>query len=97
MTEFEYDPAKNDANLQKHGIDFDQARRIWQDIVVEFQDSRFNYGEQRMIALGRIDGRVIVAVYTWRGKARRLISARKANSNERKIYQAALAGTSGDA
>ena len=50
-------------------------------------DSRFIYGEDRYLALGRVDGRVLNVVYTIRNDAIRIISARKANSREVKKYE----------
>lgn len=88
---FEYDPAKNAANRRNHGIDFDDAAKIWLGPVFEFEDTRYDYRERRLIALGSVEARVIVVVYTWRGVNRRLISARKANGHEREIYQEAAA------
>ena len=85
----EFDPRKNASNLAKHGVDLATAGRIWEDYVVERIDDRVNYGEMRFIALGVVEGRTLVVVYTWRSARRRLISARKANGNERKIYAAA--------
>jgi uncharacterized protein len=88
---FEFDPKKNRTNRAKHGVDFAVAGRIWDDYVFEQEDPRRDYGERRFIALGAIEGRVIVVVYTWRGARRRLISARKANTDEQEIYRAARA------
>jgi uncharacterized DUF497 family protein len=87
----EFDPRKNASNLAKHGVDLAMAGQIWEDYVVERVDDRLDYGEIRFIALGAVEGRTLVVVYTWRGARRRLISARKANGNERKIYAAARA------
>ena len=50
-------------------------------------DSRFLYGEDRYLALGRVDGRVLTVVYTIRNDDIRIISARKANSREVKEYE----------
>lgn len=93
----EYDPAKDRANRHKHRVGFDDAARIWEGPVFEWQDRRFDYGEQRFIALGLVDRRVVVVVYTWRGPRRRLISARKANRHEQQIYRTALADFGGQA
>jgi uncharacterized DUF497 family protein len=88
---FEFDPKKNRANIAKHRVDFATAARIWEDYVFEREDERRDYGERRFIALGAVEGRAMVVVYTWRGSRRRLISARKANGDESKIYGAARA------
>jgi hypothetical protein len=88
---FEFDAKKNRANIAKHRVDFAMAARIWEDYVFEREDARRDYGEKRFIALGAVEGRALVVVYTWRGSRRRLISARKANGDESKIYRAAQA------
>jgi len=88
---FEFDPKKNRDNVAKHRVDFATAARIWEDCVFEREDARRDYGEKRFIALGAVEGRAMVVVYTWRGSRRRLISARKANGDEGKIYRAARA------
>ena len=91
MAEIEFDPRKSRANLEKHGIDLPTAARIWDGAVIEWEDDRRNYGETRIIGLGTIEGRVFVVVYTWREDRRRLISARKANTDESQIYRSAIA------
>jgi uncharacterized protein len=91
MAEIEFDPRKNRANLEKHGIDLPTASQIWNDLVLEREDDRRDYGETRIVALGAIEGRVLVMVYTWRGDRRRLISARKANADESQIYRSTRA------
>ncbi len=55
------------------------------DIVI-IEDNRFDYGEQRYITLGLLEGRVIAVVYTERGKTTRIISARKATKYEKITY-----------
>ena len=59
--------------------------------LVEDEDTRREYGERRIKAIGELNGVIISVVYTWRGDRRRLISARKARADERKKYQAKLA------
>ena len=88
---FDWDPYKNAANIERHGIDFEDARRIFEGPVVEAR-SRREYSEVRMIAIGLLNDREIVVVYTWRGDKRRLISARRASRNERREYQRAIQG-----
>lgn len=84
--EFEWDEEKRQSNLQKHGVDFIRACQIFEGYTVEFEDSRYNYGEERFIAIGQTGGQVFTVVYTLRGEVIRLISARKATKNERRIY-----------
>jgi uncharacterized protein len=59
--------------------------------LLEEDDTRRNYGERRTKAIREAKGIVVSVVYTWRGDRRRLISARRARSDERKEYQAKLA------
>lgn len=87
--ETEYDNAKNQSNIAKHGIDFVEATNIFSDPDrLDWVDDRKDYGEERRICLGAIpaDGHVFVVVYTMRGTRNRLISARKANEREQRIY-----------
>ncbi len=88
---FEWDAVKNLANLEKHGIDFDFAIRIFDGLVLEGTDVRRDYGEIRALATGEVDGRVITLVYALRGGDRRIISARSAHKSERRTYHQALA------
>ena len=85
---FEWDEAKNEANLAKHRIDFKGAQTIWETTVVTLQSSQPHSGEVRYLAIGLYKGREITVVYTWRGANIRLISARRARTNERKFYYA---------
>ncbi len=50
---FAWDPAKNEANLEKHGVDFEDAIRIFEGPTLEQEDARRDYGERRVQALGR--------------------------------------------
>lgn len=89
---FEWDEEKNQQNIRKHGIDFNLAKRIFEHDVVTSLDIRHDYGEEREISLGLIDGILLLAVvHTERGlNLVRIISARKATKQERKHYEKAL-------
>lgn len=81
--EFEWDDDKSNACFVRRGFDFAYAVRVFFDpprTVV--QDRRWDYGEDRHRTLGMIEERVYVVVYTVRGSATRVISARKANAKE---------------
>lgn len=81
--DFEWDDAKNTVCFVRRGFDFAYVVRAFLDpnrIVA--RDHRQDYGEDRYRLLGMIDGRVFVVVYTMRGLAIRIISARKANRKE---------------
>lgn len=82
LDEFAWDEAKSRACAASRGFDFAYATRLWQDRVQEREDTRKEYGEIRIQALGRIEGLFFVVVYTWRGKRRHIISARRAHSKE---------------
>ena len=88
---FEWDERKRRANLAKHGMDFAALDQMFAANLVEDEDTRREYGERRIKAIGELNGVIISVVYTWRGDRRRLISARKARADERKKYQAKLA------
>jgi len=64
---FEWDEAKSRKNLRECGFDFPFAARIFERDVLEHEDTHQDYGEQRIIALGEIEGEEFVVVYTWRG------------------------------
>lgn len=84
--EFEWDENKRQTNITKHDIDFIDAQKIFDYDTVTIEDNRFNYGEQRFIAIGLLNGKIIVIVYTERSNKIRIISARKATKNEQQIY-----------
>jgi uncharacterized DUF497 family protein len=90
---FEWDEAKRLANIEKHGVDFIVAAFIFEGPVFEAFDTR-EYGEERLKAIGRDGDDVYIVVYTWREERRRIISAWKAGRNERRQYEALLAGRS---
>jgi hypothetical protein len=90
--EFEWDEAKNQENITKHGIDFTRAKEIFTGRVLEEVDDRYDYGETRIIATGMASGQEITVVYTMRGNVSRIISARKATENERRAYYQTQAG-----
>ncbi len=82
-----YDPAKDIENQRKHGISLSEATGMdWDDALV-WQDTRRDYGEKRMVALGVIGNRLYCAVYVDRGPDRRIISLRKANQREFDHYE----------
>ncbi len=84
---FDWDDTKAASNLAKHGVPFDYAARVFLDAaVVDFDASRAADGEARRKAVGRIEGRIFTVVYAQRGDTIRIISARRANAVERKVY-----------
>ena len=88
---YEWDEAKNRSNRAKHGLDFADAEQVFAGRCVTFVDDRFDYGERRLVSLGMLAGRVVVMAHSPRGHdATRIISMRKGNRREQKIYQKRL-------
>jgi len=81
-----WDKAKSRKNFAKHGLDFQDAEQVFAGPCVTFEDSRFDYGEERLITLGLLAGRVLVIAHAPRGPATRIISMRKANPREQEVY-----------
>ena len=86
---YEWDEDKRAANLARHGVDFAEVHRFAWATALEVRDDRRPYGEERWIALGRLDGRLHVLVFTDRQDVIRVISLRKANARERRAYEEA--------
>jgi uncharacterized protein len=85
---FEWDSEKNDGNVHKHKINFEDATAIFDGPLLEMEDTREDYGEPRIAAIGAgTGGLILFVVYTWRGQNRRIISARQANRKEREMYE----------
>jgi len=82
---FEYDAVKSCANAVKHGVDFEAVQKMWDKVVVA-APAKF-VGEDRLMAIGQIDGKFWTAIITERGPALRIISARRSRKNEIQIYQ----------
>ena len=77
---------KNRVNIKKHGISFETAALVFADDErIEYYDKLHSQAEDRYVVLGCVQG-ILYVVYTMRGEAVRLISARMANQTERKIY-----------
>ena len=82
----EFDPDKGQATLDHRGLDMARAAEIFTGATLTIPDERKDYGEPRFITIGRLDGRMVVSVWTPRGAARRIISLRKANDREQALY-----------
>jgi len=89
--EFEWDEAKRRSNLKKHGVDFIDAALVLADAPLILEDTRHDYGEQRCLAFGEMNGLFFVVAFTLRDGAFRIISARRANSRERRFYESQTA------
>lgn len=86
--EIEFDPAKDAANRAKHGVLLQAAARFVWDTAFEREDDRFDYGEVRFVAIGLIDARLYVMVFTQGSDddAIRAISLRPAEKHEARFY-----------
>ena len=86
MHSFEFDATKSAANLTKHGIDFVEAQKLWHDPML-LEIPAKTEDEPRFLVLGRIDGKHWSAVMTYRGSNLRLISVRRARTEEVALYE----------
>ena len=86
---FEWDGTKAVANLRKHGVPFEEAASVFSDpLAYTFGDPDHSVGEQRLLTFGfSQSGRLLAIVHADRGRAIRIISARKATRHERGIYE----------
>ena len=86
---FEFDPAKAQSNLRKHGVSFSHAEQALRDPMALTRPDPDSVGEHRSVSLGMDAlGRILVVVHTQRGERTRIISARKASRGEADRYHA---------
>lgn len=86
--QFEWDEAKNLANIKKHGIDFADVPLVFENEMLMDLDERFDYGEDRWIGIGFLGPGVVVVVWVERtSDLIRIISARRASRYERKRFE----------
>ncbi len=84
--EFEFDPKKSDSNKQKHGLDFHEARNLWDDPdLIEIPVQTID--EPRYLVIGTIEGKHWSGVITYRGDKVRIISVRRSRKEEVEIYE----------
>jgi len=67
-------------------MNFDDAAAVFQGDTLDMVDDRADYGEERVITVGCLAGRMVIVVWTQRGEARHIISMRKANEREEKRF-----------
>ena len=85
--EFEFDPAKDEANRFKHGLKLAFGMRIFRDPDhVVIPTVRLGDEEERFKSIGLVDGKLYIAVHVWRGEMIRLISVRRSNASEQRDY-----------
>jgi uncharacterized protein len=81
-----YDEVKRLANIQFHGVDFVGCEAVFAGFTITREDGRDAYGELRLQTLGLLHGVVVFVVHTPRGEADHIISIRKAEKHEERIY-----------
>ena len=86
----DFDPAKRDPALKHRGLDFASAAEVFEGRHFTAPDDRRDYGEARFISVGTLAGRVVVIVWTPRGRARRVISMRYAHDKEIRRWRFSL-------
>ena len=85
---FVWDEQKNRLNIRKHNWNFARAEEVFNSPLVVDQDDRFDYDEDRRIAIGRLHTEIVVVIYTQPDdETVRIISMRKALRYEREIYE----------
>lgn len=85
--EFEWDAAKSEVNLSKHGVTFEAARSVFNDVFAcERRDVDSDPGEIRYVITGVVNEVILTVVYTERGDRTRIVSARKATAHEQSEY-----------
>jgi uncharacterized DUF497 family protein len=85
--EFEWDDAKSEHNFVERGFDYAFAARIFEGATIEWCDTRKDWGEIRIVAVGSIEARIFTVIYTDRDNVRRIISARRARKKEIESWQ----------
>ncbi|MBF0467539.1 MAG: BrnT family toxin [Desulfamplus sp.] len=86
MMKFEFDKVKSLINLEKHGIDFEDAQQLWNDLdLLEIPAKTID--EPRFMVIGMIDGKCWSGVITYRGSNIRIISVRRARKEEENLYE----------
>jgi len=83
--EFIWHEKKRQRNLTKHDLDFSQAYKVFAGATFTFEDTRFDYAEQRFVTIGLLDD-VVVIVHTETAEEIRIISMRRASKHEQKLY-----------
>ena len=83
----EFDETKRQATLHARGLGMARAGEVFEDATLTLSDDRRDYGEERFISTGFLDGVMVVLVWTPRSGVRRIISLRKANEREQMLYR----------
>lgn len=83
---FEFDKRKNESNIEKHKVSFEEVQAIWEDPDLLVVPAR-KRGEKRQLAIGRAYTVVFSVVHTKRGEVIRIISARRSTEKEVERYE----------
>ena len=89
---FEWDEAKNQANIAKHRISFQAAALVFDGQYQEIEDKRRDYGEIRVKVVGKVAYEEVAVICTQRNEVVRIISARRARRDERRDYHQVFSG-----
>ena len=81
-----FDPAKRAETLRLRGLDFADARVVFEGPTFTFPDERYDYPEERYVTAGLLADRMVIVVWTPIEDGRRVISMRKANAREQARY-----------
>lgn len=84
--QIEFDEAKRAATLRARGLDMARAGEVFSGPTLTAEDDRRDYGEDRFITVGFLDVSMVVVVWTPRKVGARIISMRKANDREQRLY-----------
>ena len=82
----EFDTAKRTTTITARGLDMARAEEVLAGTTLTVEDDRRDYGEERFITIGFLDGAMVILVWTPRAGGHRIISMRQANERERTLY-----------
>ncbi len=84
--QFEFDPAKSASNKQKHGLDFNEAQALWNDLYL-LEIPVTSEGEPRFVIIGKLGEKYWSGVITYRQTRIRIISVRRSRKKEILLYE----------
>ena len=87
MYRFEYDINKSQSNLKKHGIDFEEAQKLWKNPNAKVVFERSVDNENRFSIVGYIQEKCFVAIFTLRSGNIRIISVRRCREKEKRRFR----------
>jgi uncharacterized DUF497 family protein len=82
-----FDAKKRQATLDERGLDFADADLVFDGLTLTAEDTRKPYGEKRLQTVGFLENRMVMIVWTPREEGRHVISMRKCNAKEQKVYR----------